>query len=736
MKAENLQRLRSQGLPVPPFAVIRDGCALPPELSGAARFAVRSTFAAEDSEKLSFAGQFETLLNVAPADVPEAVTRVRESYAAGYAAYAKAHGLPPAAPDAHAPVLVQQMVDADMAGVLFTANPSGLLNETVIVVGRGLGSDVAADRADTTTYYCHRDDDVCCHEREGDAPLLPRALLRELVRLGSEVEALFGCPMDVEFAIENDRVWLLQARPITTLPGGETIVLDNSNIVESYPGLTLPLSQSFVKDIYYRIFRSLLAETTHDDPIVAVLDGEIRNMVDMANGRVYYRISSWYGVLKLLPFSGRFIRMWQQMLGVENKTVTAAERSVPLRVKATMTAALLRCVAQTPQRMDALETYYETYAAAVDRRLAAILRPNAPQKIRRLLDLYNDMLDEVLSRWHVTLINDMYAFLFTYLAGARGRAELADVRNLESMKPVQRILALTETARAHGMDSDAYRAAKADFIRQYGDRCLGELKLETHTYRTHPALVDDFVRGRLENADAPAPQPALPPRGRETFFVRRAKRGIYNRERSRMNRTRLFGTIRAIFRAIGDELCRAGRIDEPDDVFYLPVSALEADGSTDLRAIAAQAKADYDMFAQLPAYSRLVFDGAITNKYIRTDGAKLLHRTDTLSGVSTAPGRVTGEALVVTEPDLALDTRGRILVTHSTDPGWVFLIENAAGIIAEKGSLLSHTAIITRELHKPSMVNVRDACRRIRTGDLVELDSDHHTIRILPKETP
>ena len=75
MKAENLQRLRAQGLPVPPFAVIRDGCALPPELSGAARFAVRSTFAAEDSEKLSFAGQFETLLNVAPADVPELESR-------------------------------------------------------------------------------------------------------------------------------------------------------------------------------------------------------------------------------------------------------------------------------------------------------------------------------------------------------------------------------------------------------------------------------------------------------------------------------------------------------------------------------------------------------------------------------------------------------------------------------------------------------------------------------------
>ena len=730
MKAENLQRMREHGLPVPPFTVVREGAPLRLDFSEAERFAVRSTFDAEDSAELSFAGQFETLLNVPRGAVPDAIRRVRESYASGFAAYAKAHGLGEAMPRGNGPVLVQEMIDADLAGVLFTANPTGQLNEIVIVVGAGLGNAVVEDRADTTTYYYNRDDALYYYEQSAGAPLLPQETLQRLIELGRAVEVLFSAPMDVEYAVKDGEVWLLQARPITTLPNGQPIVLDSSNIVESYPDLTLPLSQSFVKEIYYRIFKSLLLEVTHRSPIVEELDDEIRDMVDMANGRVYYRISSWYGVLRLMPFSRFFIRVWQQMLGVENPTVTASERRVPVRVKATLGFELVRCVLQTPKRMDDLCAFYDAYAAGLEQRLAAVLRDDAQPKTPRLLAIYRSMLDDILARWHVTLINDVYTFLFTYLAGKHSKADLADVRDLESMQPVRRILALVEVARNNGMGSDAYQAAKADFIETCGDRCLGELKLETHTYRTHPSLVDDFVRARLDAPPQPPRQASAPAKRRAGLFTRMAKTGIRNRERSRMDRTRIFGTIRTIFRAVGEELYAAGRIDDPEDVFCIPIPALEADG-LDLREIVAQKKSEYAMYASLPAFSRLVFDGAIVNKRVQDLQTDRPHDADTLTGVSAALGKVTAEALVVTNPDLSLDTRGKILVTRSTDPGWVFLIENAAGIIAEKGSLLSHTAIITRELGKPSMVNVREACSRIRTGDLVELDSTAGVIRIL-----
>ena len=734
MKSTNLQRLRENGFPVPAFAVYNRGEAIDLSFSRAERFAVRSTFEAEDSESRSYAGQFDTLLNVQRNDVPEAVRRVRESYDAGARAYAQAHGVAVPEASAQAPVIVQEMVPAELSGVLFTANPTGLLNEMVIVVGEGLGSAIVEDRADTTTYYYHRDDDIYYCERAGASPLLEEETLRRLLALGKNAEQLFDGPTDLEFAVSGGEVYLLQARPITTFSGEDPIVLDNSNIVESYPELTLPLSQSFVKDVYYRIFLALLKETTRNSPILADMDEDVRNMVDMVNGRVYYRISSWYGVLRLLPFSGYFIRMWQQMLGVQNKRVTASERRIPVRLKLTMAAALLRCLIDTPRRMDALGAFYEDYAKGIDRRLRDALSSPGPDQIPALLSIYHDMQKDVIPRWHVTLINDMYAFIFTYLAGERSKQALADIRNLESMKPVRELQSLAELCRENGFNSEQYRTAKADFIRRYGDRCLGELKLETHTYRTHPELVDDFVRGRLQKPPA-KPEPETAPAKRDSFLVRRAKLGIYNRERSRMNRTRLYGTARAIFRAVGVELARENRIDDAEDVFYLTMQELEDGAPGNLRERIAQRKADYAMFAKLPAYSRLIFDGEIRSKRVQNAEFDLLNKPDVLTGVSASLGTVVGEALVVLEPSVSLDTHDKILVTRSTDPGWVFLIENAKGIIAEKGSLLSHTAIITRELHKPSMVNVKDACKRIRTGDLVELNANDGTIRIMREGT-
>lgn len=731
MKSDNLQRMCEHGLPVPKFAVFYPGDPIRLAFSDANAFAVRSSFDGEDSSELSFAGQFDTILNVSREDVPEAVFKVRESYSRCYSDYAKAHGLNEYMDDGNTPVIVQEMVQAELSGVLFTSNPTGLLNELLIVCGSGLGNAVVEDQTDVTTYYYNKDDELYYYERAGASPLLEETVLQQLVALGLEAERLFCAPTDVEYAILDGKVYLLQARPITTLSGNPPIVLDNSNIVESYPDLTLPLSQSFVKEIYYLIFKALLEETTKNSPILNDLDDEIRNMVDMANGRVYYRISSWYGVLRLLPFSSYFIRMWQKMLGVQNQTVTASDRAIPLRLKVTMTGALVRCLLQTPQRMDALEDFYSDYAKKTEHEIDCILRKPGPEQIPNLLKVYRQMQRDVLPRWHVTLINDMYAFIFTYLAGDRNKETLADIRNLESMKPVRSIKALAELCRYTGFDSPRYEQEKEAFIREYGDRCLGELKLETHTYRTHPELVDAFVRTRLQQPPKKIGADADSGKTKDSFLVRHAKLGIYNRERSRMNRTRLFGTARTIFRAIGAELCREEWIEKVDDVFYITIPELELGRKEMFRSLVMQRKAEYAMFAKLPAYSRLIFDGEIRNKQIQNAQFDLLHKSNVLTGISSSLGKVTGEAIVISQPNLSLDTRDKILVTRSTDPGWVFLIENACGIIAEKGSLLSHTAIITRELHKPSMVNVKDATKRIHTGDLVELDATSGTIRIL-----
>ncbi|MBQ5580363.1 MAG: hypothetical protein IIT43_03785 [Clostridia bacterium] len=460
-------------------------------------------------------------------------------------------------------------------------------------------------------------------------------------------------------------------------------------------------------------------------------------MVAMANGRVYYRITSWYDILRLMPFSDRFIAIWQEMLGVSNKAVDS-DLKVPVRTKAVMLRTILNYLRITPREMDRLSEFYETYANDLDEELVRLARAEGQEKVRGLLRKYHGLKNDVIPRWDITLMNDMYAFLFTALSGKKNREQLSNLSNLASMEPAKAMNALAETARAKGMDSDEYRTQKDRFLSDYGDRCLGELKLETRTYRTNPELVDLYVERLSEPANTPSAAPsqnAVPSRTLNPF-VRRARVGIRNREISRLNRTRLYGFARTIFTEIGNALYDMDLLDDPLDVFYLYIPELETYASwdrkegADFRRRVDERKKQYEQFAELPPYTRLVYDGQIHQKQTHGLQTDRPAAPGLMTGTGVSHGTAVGEAFVVEQPDLSMDTTGKILVTHSTDPGWVFLIQNAAGIVAEKGSLLSHTAIITRELGKPAVVGVKDATRLIQTGDTVVVDADAGTVRL------
>ena len=224
----------------------------------------------------------------------------------------------------------------------------------------------------------------------------------------------------------------------------------------------------------------------------------------------------------------------------------------------------------------------------------------------------------------------------------------------------------------------------------YGDRCLGELKLEAPTYRTDPQMLRAQV---LSGKSVELPRINEGRRKALSPFVKRARRGIENREISRMNRSRLFGISRDIFLGIGDILVRNGQLEKPQDVFDLHMSELTS--LDDMRQTVVRRRADEEHFRAMPGFSRLVYSGRITDHKASNEGLPAV-REGRLTGIPTSCGIIEGEVLVVEQACCGMDTTGKILVTRSTDPGWVFLIKNAAGIIAERGSLLSHTAIISR----------------------------------------
>ena len=195
--------------------------------------------------------------------------------------------------------------------------------------------------------------------------------------------------------------------------------------------------------------------------------------------------------------------------------------------------------------------------------------------------------------------------------------------------------------------------------------------------------------------------------------------------------------VRLIFTGLGSAYSKAGYIKETDDIFWLTIDEAFglADKTCDMTAEVEKRKDSYRLYAELPAYSRLIFADKEFDKIHSKVNTYTRKKSDTeLQGVPCSAGEVTGEALVIQNVNDAKNVKDKILITKMTDPGWVFLLATAAGVISEKGSLLSHTAIISRELKVPSVVGVEDLMDTVKTGDIIRMNGGTGKITILERK--
>ena len=607
------------------------------------------------------------------------------------------------------------MIDADYSGVVFTSNPNGLLSEVVINYGAGIGA-VVDGTSDSCTAYYNKNDKSILKSKEFN---INNTVLKHIIKNALHIESIFNKPMDIEFAIKNNMVYILQARPITTLNTEHRIILDNSNIVESYPGVSLPLTQDFAKEVYYKVFKSMVYALTNDKKLVEAMDSNLKSMIESYNGALYYNITNWYNIINILPMYNKLIDIWQNMLGVEDKTVSIDSIKISASTKLNIIKNFIKYLRVTPKEMNKLNKWFKCQISSYNKQI-----DNA-KSATELLELYDKLMTELTDVWYITLINDMYTFIYTSLASRKNKEYISNIKGLESRKPLEALNKLYFKYDYFGKESKTYKKNRAEFINKYGDRCVEELKLETKTYRTNPELLDEmmdnFNYSELDNVKY---------RYTHNLNVVRARVGIYNREISRLNRSRIYGIAREIMLRIGGIFKNNNIISDIDDIFYLRLHEIR-NAKHDMKSIIAERKEEYTFYKTLPVANRVIFCNKIVNKKpLDLTEINLLNTSNTLVGTSVSSGKVIGKAVIVDNPSNINIDKDSILVTKSTDPGWVFLIEQCVGIIAEKGSLLSHTAIISREMHKPALVGVKDATSIIRTGDIIELDADNCKITI------
>ena len=825
MKGRHLEILQEKGFPVPKFILVSENEEADLSFSERDCFAVRSNFSAEDGGEHSFAGQFLTRLNVKREKVQEAVQEVFASYTGSLDYKEKANRgkgeyyLKQQGKEGHQEnrekqenrerqedteqkkaeletVLIQEMLFPEKSGVLFTKNPKGILSEMVVVLGQGLGDKVVEDQENVLTYHYFPGE--CLYQegrvqsslseqaQESPGLGLEEKELKTLFTLGEKTEQLFQKPMDIEFAIEKGKVYILQAREITTLDMHLPVrILDNSNISESFPGICLPLSESFAGEIYSGIFTSLGRRFLGKK--ASSYEELFQRMVGGFSGRMYYEISSWYDILRLLPFSRKIIPVWQGMLGVSNEEISFSKKKPGFFLKCRIAFLFCYYFLVSQRKMKELDRFFQERYAEYGKRV------DEEEDAQALYRIFLEMKEDLLREWDITLINDMVSFISTHLYGKK------TAFSLETMKPVRALSALKTVAGKYGLDSEEYRREKKSYISAYGDRIVGELKLETRTYRTNEELLDRWILDSLETENAERSELSeakhslrkacvekncvetnfsekdceetscskkpSEPKQRKSFLYRLAESSCNNREISRLHRTRCFGLMRRIVDKIGEKSIGF-------DVYYLSLNELKEllFSGKDFSLKIAREKELRKAYERLPVLSRVKLLGKVDRdplageirvlSYESFKGKRNIEerigrpgkdegnrkagkirqmektgKKDKEAGNSTprvffgrgvSKGIFRGEVLKIKslQEIRVAEAKGKILLSYSTDPGWFPYLNMAGGLITERGSLLSHSAILARELGKPAVVNIPNIMEELQSGNIVEIDGD------------
>jgi pyruvate,water dikinase len=419
-----------------------------------------------------------------------------------------------------------------------------------------------------------------------------------------------------------------------------------------------------------------------------------------------------------------------------------------------------------------------------------------------LMNVYRHMEAALLWQWHAPIINDFYVMIHYGVLKKLCAAWCGDTQGslqndlicgeggIESTEPTRLLLKLAAMAQGDAelrrmilLDPPAEVARRvaedprlggfaAEFTRYldlYGFRCMNELKLEEYSLRDRPEFVFTILRNYLAidrpdaldvNAMATREQTIRRDAEARAFgrlsivkravfrrVLRNARLGVKNRENMRFARTRIYGLLRELLRALGAHLAEEGVLADREDVFYLTLDEcwdyLKGTAvTTRLGELAALRKAEFaayrDEQANLPDDRFETYGMAYHRNRLRNQAAQTEVSADgALRGTGCCPGERAGPVKVLRSPADDMKLSGEILVAERTDPGWVPLYPSVSGLLIERGSILSHSAIVAREMGIPTIVGIPGLTARLRTGDLVHMNGTSGVVTLTtPADAP
>ena len=781
-KADNLELLSSANFNVPKFFVLPAQTAKDLGSSeGKARLkarlknwmkennissvAVRSSSTQEDTKGQSFAGQFETVLNVRSGEAfIEALKTVFSSVQSS--AYSKKAGV--------VNVIVQEFVEPDIAGVIFSINPANGNNEFVINASAGRGTNVVEGK-NAVQYFVDRLDPKRLSVLNG-SELLGTTQIVKLSAITIQIESLFGEPQDIEWAIKDDELYVLQARPITKI--SHLRVWDSSNISESFPGIVLPLTFSIAKRGYLLGYKAQAYSAGLSWYELEAHNRTFDAMIGIFNGKMYYNLLNWYRYISLFPGSKRNQNFLDDQIATQGQSVHQAPQNIKIgfRIKFAF-----RILYRTIFFRHELNNFYKRFTAfeeemnrmpkANDSQLLMLQYSHIEQSIipqfARTLD--NDFLVMTYHGWLKKLLNKWLpdeSFEKNSIIGSISGVISAEQAILlysiaEDIKNDQKAYGLLQKDEYDPLDrhligTDIQKKID-EYISVFGHRFAQDQKIEApnpmlekfgiyKVMKPYVRLDSSDIDKRLADSNAVSKKIEDKSLAKLNFnqrivyrwLLKHLKRHLRLREKNRLLRGRVYGHMRELFPKIGKALVAEGLIDSKKDVFYLQIEEIyqAMQGTSVVNDLKDRVKARKDAYAEFHHID--MPDRFITKDLPSLEKVECVKKISTdvieysYEGLISSPGTVEGKVLVLDVPVIP-DEPYDILVAKHTDPGWTPLIALANGVIVEHGGMLSHAAIVTRELGIPSIIGVPNITSVLKTGMRVRINSQTSCVEILDK---
>ncbi|MEV6275157.1 aminotransferase class III-fold pyridoxal phosphate-dependent enzyme [Nocardia sp. NPDC051832] len=798
-KAATLHELSVAGFPVPPGFVVTTDVDLADLTDGDLRalidqvggfpVAVRSSGVLEDLDDASFAGLYQTYLDVEDLDtLRRRVVDCRHSAESDRVqSYLARAGLDPAA--ARVAVLVQRLVPARTAGVAFTIDPlSGIEDNGMIECCRGLGERLVSGHVTPTNLRVRLRDGQVLERTEGSETVeCGAAEIGALAELMLKVQAHKHRPQDLEWAIDEDgTLWLLQSRAITAVHWRTDIELFSDADFRDggvSSAVCTPLMASLYDNAFHHSMQVFWSGLKLLDP------RREPDWLATYYGRPYWNAAAVKHCYARIP--GYHEQHFDLDLGVRKDYGSAGPARTPITPIT---------VARALPVVRALYSGYREQLSVVDRFAAAWPRTYAGwrDKVEALpgtgdAEFYRDLRACLLEfhaateRAYFTTIyyntsvqTDFKSLLAKIDARTGGTTATIDLMgglgDIGHMAMQRGIVSLYRAASAHGFDSPAWDSALTEFLAEHGFHADSELELTCPRWSEQPERMRSMIESMLDSGTPPADPDLGLAEQRRRFDatlaavrdrvradlparirfgaglekqVRRSREYLVARERMREFSARCYAIVRAYVVEGGRRLAADGVLGTPDDVFMLTVHEL-ADlaenrsspaGHVEPHPRPAEAHTSAAELGELITYRRAMYDGYRDLVPPHELGAGIapvaIEAGDGsgLKGLGCSPGVVEGPVRVLTSlRDIGRLRTGDILVTQFTDPGWTPALGLVAGVVTEVGGMLSHAAVIGREYGIPAVLNVPDATRTLRSGQRVRVDGGAGTVEILDPE--